>query len=257
MPYQSNTELMSWLTSLEELDHTKIVSASLQTLLDELRASELSIERVSQLLAAEPMLCAKILMISNSSFFGFSRQIEKIEEAVVIIGASKLRSLIYTAVLLQNGEKGAIIPYIKHSLTTALFCKAIAEDIKHDSDSAYLVGLLHLLPIIANFKTSIEDKISLPLLREASSILLTEIGLPETLCNTITNLYESETNNNQTRILRVGFSMALILSVGNNLPFKVFNLEQDFEELGISPKAVAKLCDQVELEQDSLFELLG
>lgn len=257
MSNQSNKELLEWLTSLKELDQTKIISAKSQSLLDELSGNELNIEKVSKLLAAEPMLCAKLLMIANSPFFGFAREIERIEEAVVIIGAKTLKTLIYTGTLLQNTNNPNVLPYIRHSLTTALFSKSIADLAGMDEDNAYLAGLLHLLPVISNYHEKLEGHLTAPLLKTASSILLTKIGLPASICHTIANLFEPEADNDHTKLLKIAYTLSIILTVENSPFSKIPSIEIELATLEIKPADLAKLCERVESEQNSLFRLLG
>lgn len=257
MSDQSNKELIAWLTSLKELDKTKIISAKSQALLDELGENELNIEKVSNLLSAEPMLCAKLLMIANSPFFGFAREIERIEEAVVIIGGKTLKTLIYTGTLLTGANNIAVLPYIKHSLTTALFSKAIAELIGMDEDNAYLAGLLHLLPVISNYHEKIENNLTSPLLRAASSILLKKIGLPTSICHTITNLFETQADNDHTKLLKIAYVMSVTLTVEDSPFSKIPSLEAELNSLEVNPVELAKLCERVESEQNSIFKLLG
>ncbi|MBU2864148.1 HDOD domain-containing protein [Reinekea forsetii] len=254
---QSNPELLEWLTSLEKLDQTKIISSETQKLLDELGSEDLNIARVSQLLESEPILCARILMIANSPFFGFARQIDRIEEAVVIIGSKTLTSLIYTSTLLKSTSNPSVLPYAKHSLTTALFGKALAEATNEDKDQAYLGGLLHLLPVIANYHPKLEGQLSNELLQAAASTLLVKIGMPESTCHNITNLYSDNPDNSQSKILKLANAMAIILTT-EDCPFSsIPNLETLLSELSIKPSELATMCARVESEQHSLFRLLG
>lgn len=257
MPDKPNSELLDWLTSLEELDQTKIISSETQKLLDELSSEELDIVRVSQLLESEPILCARLLMIANSPFFGFARQIERIEEAVVIIGSKTLTSLIYTSTLLKSTANPSVIPYAKHSLTTALFSKALAEQSNLDRDHAYLIGLLHLLPVIANYHPKLEGQLSNRLLRDASSILLVKIGLPDSTCQTISALYSNHPDTISAKVLRLAYSMAIVLTVDDSPFNSIPDLESILAELSIKPSDLATMCARVESEQHSLFRLLG
>jgi HD-like signal output (HDOD) protein len=159
--------------------------------------------------------------------------------------------------LLKNKHHKAVIPYIKHSITTALFCQAIAEETGFDPNTAYLIGLLHILPVVTNFDIHIEGRLTSPLLYKATSILLKNMGFPDLMCTSITNLFEVETNNDMTRLLKAAFSMAIVQS-GKEAPFhRILNLESDFERLGITPQKIANQCARVELEQESIFKLLG
>ncbi|MEJ2075643.1 MAG: HDOD domain-containing protein [Reinekea sp.] len=87
---------LTWLSSLKALQSNQLISSNTQKLLQELRSTEVNINRICDLLASEPALTAKILMITNSAFYGYPREISDIEEAVVLMGAVQLSNIIYT-----------------------------------------------------------------------------------------------------------------------------------------------------------------
>lgn len=99
-------------------------------------------------LSKDLALSAKTLRLANSSFYGMSRQIETIQEAVTILGLRTVRSLV-----IAGGLTGWIKPpasvdfnfhaFWRHAIGTALCGQALAIELDMDADMGFTVGLLH------------------------------------------------------------------------------------------------------------------
>ena len=72
--------------------------------LSELDADDPSPRKISQLVATDPALTARMLKLANSAFFNVTRQISSVDEAVGILGFSHVRTLV-TAVALSSSFK--------------------------------------------------------------------------------------------------------------------------------------------------------
>ncbi|MFV1921021.1 MAG: HDOD domain-containing protein [Methylotenera sp.] len=92
------------------------------------------------------VLSAKVLRLSNSAYFGCSREVSSIQEAVSLIGLAKLKTLViacgvvsaFTEVPGLNLKR-----FWQHSLVTASIARQLAKDLGFDTDSAYMAGLMH------------------------------------------------------------------------------------------------------------------
>lgn len=99
-------------------------------------------------------LVAKTLKLANSSFFGVSREVASIEDAVVILGLRTVRSMVIASSIAGSFNSQAnpgfdFIAFWRHSLATALCAQSIANETGHPSDLAFLQGLLHDLGRLA------------------------------------------------------------------------------------------------------------
>ena len=102
------------------------------------------------------MIAGRVLHISNSSFYGFSRQIDSLREACIILGQRTLQSLIYTLAVLdqyQNSEKvgPSSLNYRevwKYSLYTACLAQAIEKSDSKDIPSVFITFLFQGLGLI-------------------------------------------------------------------------------------------------------------
>lgn len=107
---------------------------------------EVPLFQLSDKLSHDQVLSAKVLRMANSSYYGVSRQISNIPDAITVIGVSKLRTLV-----IASGVSGAftVIPGIdmqrfwRHSLVTAGVARYIAHQLKRDTETAYIAALMH------------------------------------------------------------------------------------------------------------------
>ena len=92
----------------------------------------------------------KLLKLSNSAYYGFSRQITTIKQAIVIIGLEGVKNAAMSLGMAGCFAKGAkgnsdIFPRLwVHSMATATAAQILAKNSKGVSESfAYLSGLIH------------------------------------------------------------------------------------------------------------------
>ena len=116
-------------------------------------------KKVAVVVEADPGICARLLGLSNSAYFGLAEPVNTIEEAISrVLGVDTVRSLVLAmAVQKSFNSKGCSAfdseRFWMQSLIAAECCKKIAladeraEDI--DRDLAYLAGLCHNLGLMA------------------------------------------------------------------------------------------------------------
>lgn len=105
---------------------------------------------INDALSSDPGLVARILRLVNSPYYGFSRRIATVTNAVVILGFSQVRSLALSAFIfdkLAGAEREVrfdINALWRHSLGAAFMAAGIARhiDAKLEED-AFICGLLH------------------------------------------------------------------------------------------------------------------
>jgi len=133
--------------------------ASLQTInraLRELMNSEQSLNsQIAEVIRRDPSLCARLLRMVNSVYFGNSNRISNIEEAVFFLGLRQIRELstatpvIEEMQTLHSTKAGQTpLPWTelwRHSIGTAAMTREIliSTGIAVDDDTDYLAGLLH------------------------------------------------------------------------------------------------------------------
>lgn len=109
---------------------------------------DIGTEEVADKISRDAALSVRLLKVVNSPFYGLSRQIASLSEAVLILGFSTVRSLALGASFVQRlpqAPNGAIVPALiwRHSLYTALCARRLAKYAGADRDWAFTAGLLH------------------------------------------------------------------------------------------------------------------
>lgn len=94
-------------------------------------------------------MCATILKIANSAFFGLPKQVATIDKAVVVLGFDEIRNIVLAKAVfssfqkLGKNNKEAISLFWEHSFTCALAAKIMAEDLSLPASEFFIAGLLH------------------------------------------------------------------------------------------------------------------
>ncbi|PKK91747.1 MAG: hypothetical protein CVV64_03535 [Candidatus Wallbacteria bacterium HGW-Wallbacteria-1] len=110
-----------------------------------------TVKKLEEVIRTDQSLAVKVLKMSNSAFYGFSRQISSIEQAVKILGFNTLRSILVSssaAALFADGsdEEAEFHQELwEHSLLTATICRLIASrgPMRFLGEELFTAGLLH------------------------------------------------------------------------------------------------------------------
>jgi len=144
----------------EEMDRRKkrlmaILSQGLPTLpnyvldLNALLSSQsVDLKKVGVVIRTDPSLSAQVLRLCNSALFGLRRRVISIEQAAVLLGTERLRTLVLTCSLMQFAGKRLsneqLASFWQHSFLCALLSERIARQVDYfEKEQAYLGGLLH------------------------------------------------------------------------------------------------------------------
>lgn len=108
--------------------------------------------QVATILAEDPAMSVKVLKLTNSAFYGLTREVDSVKHAVVIIGLEAIKNLVLSASVLdmfkgKNVDKDFQEKHWRHSLATAFCCRILSKKFKEtgiiNPDSAFSAGLLH------------------------------------------------------------------------------------------------------------------
>jgi len=114
-----------------------------------LRSPETPIAKIGDLIAQDMGMCAKVLQLANSAFFGLSCHVSSPQQAVSLIGVENLKALVLSVQVFSDlgGHLTQDLGFLwNHSMTTASFAKAVARVEKSSRavmDDAFTAGLLH------------------------------------------------------------------------------------------------------------------
>jgi len=209
-------------------------------MLEALESPNSSSQRIADIASEDPALSAKLLQLCNSAFFGFSREVSSVEEAVQLLGVGILQSMAL-AVPVFSGFDRAKCPRFpleqmwNHSAQTGLLARWIAHHYLPNgalvSESAFAAGVLHDIGklIIAENLPQEYDRVlkesheqSVPLFEmerkafgathaDLGAYLLTLWGLPPPLIEGVAHHHEPQLFNNQE------FGLVGAIHVANSL----------------------------------------
>ncbi|MGO8858275.1 MAG: HDOD domain-containing protein [Steroidobacteraceae bacterium] len=117
--------------------------------------SEVDARVVGTLLRKEPALCARVLRVANSPYYGQSRSITTLDRALVVLGLDAVRGIAAAACLdrtMSPGSEQSLVDMealLQHSLATASAAETLAR-IQNPALAcdAFIAGLLHNLGIV-------------------------------------------------------------------------------------------------------------
>ena len=108
------------------------------------------VDYIVDILSTQPVIVSRILKVANSAFYGLSRTVSSVNQAILFLGMQAVRNLVVTDSI-QNiyQKKGPHHQYYnklwKHSLATAIFSRmlAVKQPFTFNPEDAYITGLLH------------------------------------------------------------------------------------------------------------------
>ena len=118
---------------------------------DALQSPTASAQRIAEIASQDPSLSAKLLQLSNSAYFGFSRKVFTVAEAVQLLGVSVIQSLamavpIFSSFYRNKCPNFPIDQIWDHSAQTGALARRIFSHHLGDSqlaEQAFCAGILH------------------------------------------------------------------------------------------------------------------
>ncbi|GJQ64076.1 MAG: two-component system response regulator [Melioribacteraceae bacterium] len=146
--YIQNENLRKLIAGINEIPVLPEFYYKLEKMLEQ---PDVSIAEVKNLIAHDPALVAKILQLVNSAFFGFSKNISDLTQAISFLGLKIIKTLV---LYLSVTATIKIAPQLlkvqneiwHHSLTAASIARDIAKELhftQDEIDNAYAAGILH------------------------------------------------------------------------------------------------------------------
>lgn len=121
---------------LHGIDRVPTLPVVLNKILDVLEDPKSNVERLSRLISMDQALSVQILKIVNSAYYGFPRQISTVNQAIVILGFNAVKSLAFSATIVQVfGTKGQdgfdLHDFWVHSISTGVFADMVARRVNY------------------------------------------------------------------------------------------------------------------------------
>ncbi len=183
---------------------------------------------LAKIIAEDPALTAKILKLTNSSFYGIPRSITNVKQAIVILGMEAVKSLVISASVFEmfSGKNKIDGDYLadfwKHSLQTAFTSRIITRLTEFpaflEAEMSFSAGLLHdigklvIMTDMSKEHAEVKEHLSRDTKlaefeaenavmefshADIGSFLAAKWNLPEPICNAIRNHHNFEVVNAQ------------------------------------------------------------
>ena len=106
------------------------------------------VREISRVLSADQSLTAKVLKLSNSSFYGRPKGVGTLQDAIMLLGFFTVRSIVVATsahtIYTQGESGGAQVKLWEHSLATAVAARQIAKHARiAGRDEVFIAALLH------------------------------------------------------------------------------------------------------------------
>jgi HD-like signal output (HDOD) protein len=134
--------------------------------LDETNRQEPDMHKIDEIVSGDQALASKVLRIVNSAYYGLSRQVNSVGQAVLILGIQQIRTITLSvgsiSAFSSRGpvDSDGMRRFWQHSFATAAACTALCSKLNVDrktSDEISTIGILHdvgRMFFFCNFKPS-------------------------------------------------------------------------------------------------------
>ncbi len=261
------------------------VAVEVQKLLSD---KDMDFRKLVEKIKYDPGLTANILSLANSAYFGFSRPVNSLSDAVVLMGTKRIYELIIAeslAPLVHKSVKGYDLPAGKlweHSVAVAVGCEELTRMLHISApDYIFTAGLLHNVgKIVLGTFVEIEADPILELARksdmsfdeaeksilgidhaEAGAILLESWKLPEHFINAAQYHHRPDENPSDDHLIVDLVHTADVLTMMSGLGTGTDELnyradQKVIDRLGVTPKLAEKIIANVLTGMESLSHLL-
>ncbi len=234
-----DTGLRRLIGTIDRLPPTPRIYAQL------LRVSEspdASVADLARVLSQDVGMCAKLLQLVNSAFFGFSRRLTTVQNAVAMLGFETLKSLVLSLEVFNGNGAITYRPGFdvealqRHALLAASLTRVIVPRTSY-SDDAFMAAMLHDIGelVLATQKSDIDvGNVSHA---EVGAYLLGLWGLPYSIVEAVAH------HHRPSRVPAKTFDLVAAVHVADVLASEIEGRADDtpfdeayVAELGLLPK---------------------
>ena len=133
--------LDSFFESIKLPSMSEVAHALIQTLNDD----DASVPQIRELIAKDPALSAKLLRLANSAQFGLPRGVGTLDDAITMVGMSKVRTLALGACLSESFPSLPDLDrkeFWRSSMACAGYAQWLANRLGIDGQLAWLTGMM-------------------------------------------------------------------------------------------------------------------
>ncbi|MGQ5523026.1 HDOD domain-containing protein [Chitinimonas sp. PSY-7] len=103
--------------------------------------------QILDILHRDQGVITRLLRLANSPFFGVSRQVGSVQDAIVVLGLMNVRRIAIAASLLDGSQEN-LYGYWRHSLRIASLSEVVARKAGVSAEACFLCGLLRHIGLL-------------------------------------------------------------------------------------------------------------
>ena len=106
---------------------------------------DVDLKHLASVVEADPAFAAEVLLLANSSLFGFTSRMHVLRHAIAILGIDRIKAVAVTVAMRAFLGKGGpeIEASWRHSIASAVVAEAISPVFDFAGDRAYTAALMH------------------------------------------------------------------------------------------------------------------
>lgn len=142
--------MLDKLTILRQIRNVPSLPSVVIRIRQYLNDPDVSFDALAKVIEHDPGLTANILQLANSAYFGWSRRIKTVKEAITRLGTNRIFQMVLcmsVAPLVRKPIKGYDMEadaLWEHSFATAIFAEKMVQTLKvRGREEAFTAGLLH------------------------------------------------------------------------------------------------------------------
>ncbi len=143
----SREKLVQLLDQVTDLPTLPTVYVKVNALL---QSSGANAAQVARIVESDQAIATKVLRLVNSSFFGLSRRVTQISQAIVLLGFNAIRSVVLSISVFESFKGGGSNKrfdrrdFWKHAIATGSIARMLAKELRIGAEEdAFSGGILH------------------------------------------------------------------------------------------------------------------
>jgi len=147
----------------KEIDSLPSLPATVSRVLAVTADPDSAAEDLVDAILPDQAMCATILKIANSAFFGVPRNVSTMDKAVTVLGFNEVHNIVLGKAVFSSFDKineqnkKAIDNFWNHSFACGLAAKILAGDLGGSASELFIAGLIHDIGKLAFFIAMPED----------------------------------------------------------------------------------------------------
>ena len=148
-------------------------------ILDAVKKDEASFDELAKIISSDPALTAKILKVTNSSFYALPQKIDSIPKALSLLGTNTLKNIALSFVIAKGlrGPSEGVFDFDffwKRAITAAVSAEIISAVISDKNEDTFVTALLQDVGILIMYLCRTEDYLKVLDEKIASSLTIYE-----------------------------------------------------------------------------------